>query len=221
MSRSGLDRSEAKRLQEVSDRLRADLKKRRKEARELRQAAEQAEEAAAAAAEAAAAATPDGVRLFPTPSTSGGRPQASADLGETEGGADGTESADAEGSEPSVSSAGTSRAPSRATSTPGSTSGGDETGGDIATTGGGGEGGSAPPPPRAMVNYADSNEADTDDVCTRADGIKVPYDKQDPVYWFRRLEIQMQLRKIKSQFWKQVVLEQNLPAEIIAPSRTC
>ena len=65
-----------------------------------------------------------------------------------------------------------------------------------------------------MVNYADDNGADTDDVCAKADGIKVPYCSKDPVYWFRRLEIQMQIRKIKSQFWKRVVLEQNLPPEM-------
>merc|ERR1712173_54765 len=45
-------------------------------------------------------------------------------------------------------------------------------------------------------------------------GIKVPYDPKDPVYWFRRLEIQMELRSIKSQFWKRIVLEANLPADI-------
>ena len=62
--------------------------------------------------------------------------------------------------------------------------------------------------------FADENGVDTDDVTTRADGIKVPYCKSDPVYWFRRLEIQMQIRKIKSQFWKRVVLEANLPPEL-------
>ena len=62
--------------------------------------------------------------------------------------------------------------------------------------------------------FADVNGTDPDDVATKADTIKVPYDKRDPVYWFRRLEIQMQIRKIGSQFWKRVVLEANLPPEL-------
>ena len=48
------------------------------------------------------------------------------------------------------------------------------------------------------------------------DGIKVPYDVTDPVYWFRRLEIRMQTVGIGSQFWKRVALEQNLPPELCA-----
>ena len=62
--------------------------------------------------------------------------------------------------------------------------------------------------------FADENGADDGDVATKADTIKVPYCTKDTVYWFRRLEIQMQIRKIKSQFWKRVVLEANLPAEV-------
>ena len=62
--------------------------------------------------------------------------------------------------------------------------------------------------------FADENGPDPEDVYAKADGIKVPYCKTDPIYWFRRLEIQMQIRKIKSQFWKRVVLEANLPPEV-------
>ena len=62
--------------------------------------------------------------------------------------------------------------------------------------------------------FADENGVDGEDVYTKADTIKVPYDKNDPIYWFRRLEIQLQIRKVKSQFWKRVVLEANLPPEV-------
>ena len=62
--------------------------------------------------------------------------------------------------------------------------------------------------------FADENGIDPEDVAAKADTIKVPYDPKDPVYWFRRLEIQMELRSIKSQFWKRVVLEANLPADV-------
>ena len=64
------------------------------------------------------------------------------------------------------------------------------------------------------MSFADENGTDPADVATQANTIKVPYDSKDPVYWFRRLEIQMELRSIKSQFWKRVVLEANLPAEV-------
>ena len=62
--------------------------------------------------------------------------------------------------------------------------------------------------------FADENEADPEDVYAKADGIRVPYCKRDPIYWFRRLEIQMQIRNIQSQFWKRIVLEANLPPDI-------
>jgi hypothetical protein len=62
--------------------------------------------------------------------------------------------------------------------------------------------------------FADENGPDPADVHTKAATIRVPYDKNDPIYWFRRLEIQMELRDIRSQFWKRVVLEANLPAEV-------
>ena len=64
------------------------------------------------------------------------------------------------------------------------------------------------------MTFADENGVDGEDVYTKADTIKVPYDKNDLIYWFRRLEIQLQIRKVKSQFWKRVVLEANLPPEV-------
>ena len=64
------------------------------------------------------------------------------------------------------------------------------------------------------MSFADENGTDPADVAAQANTIKVPYDSKDTVYWFRRLEIQMELRSIKSQFWKRVVLEANLPAEV-------
>ena len=64
------------------------------------------------------------------------------------------------------------------------------------------------------MSFADENGTDPADVAAKADTIKVPYDPKDPVYWFRRLEIQMEIRTIKSQFWKRIVLEANLPADI-------
>ena len=64
------------------------------------------------------------------------------------------------------------------------------------------------------MTFAEENGVDGEDVYTKADGIKVPYDKNDLIYWFRRLEIQLQIRKVKSQFWKRVVLEANLPPEV-------
>ena len=64
------------------------------------------------------------------------------------------------------------------------------------------------------MTFADENGPDPEDVHTKADTIKVPYDKNDPVYWFRRLEIQLRIRKIQSQFWKRIVLEANLPPEV-------
>ena len=93
-------------------------------------------------------------------------------------------------------------------------SGGEGTSGDDMTTPPpngtiGGIGGNPPPVP-----FAEENGQDPPEICTKADTVKVPFDKKDPVYWFRRLEIQMQIRQIKSQFWKRVVLEANLPAEM-------
>ena len=67
---------------------------------------------------------------------------------------------------------------------------------------------------QAKMTFADENEADPEDVYAKADGIRVPYDKNDPIYWFRRLEIQMEIRGIQSQFWKRIVLESNLPPDI-------
>merc|ERR1711949_4632 len=68
--------------------------------------------------------------------------------------------------------------------------------------------------PAVSMAFADENEADPEDVYAKADGIRVPFDKKDPIYWFRRLEIQMEIRNIQSQFWKRVVLEANLPPEV-------
>ena len=62
--------------------------------------------------------------------------------------------------------------------------------------------------------FADENGPDPADVHTKAATITVPYDKNDPIYWFRRLEIQMEIREIQSQFWKRIVLESNLPPDI-------
>merc|ERR1711951_81639 len=62
--------------------------------------------------------------------------------------------------------------------------------------------------------FADENGPDPADVHTKAATIRVPYDNNDPIYWFRRLEIQMEIREIKSQFWKRIVLESNLPPDI-------
>ena len=62
--------------------------------------------------------------------------------------------------------------------------------------------------------FADINGIDPEDVHTKAATIRVPYDKNDPIYWFRRLEIQMEIREIQSQFWKRIVLESNLPPDI-------
>ena len=76
---------------------------------------------------------------------------------------------------------------------------------------GGGEQGATLP---VSMAFADENGVDGEDVYTKADGIRVPYDKKDPTYWFRRLEIQMQIRNIQSQFWKRIVLEANLPPEV-------
>ena len=64
------------------------------------------------------------------------------------------------------------------------------------------------------MTFADENGVDGEDVYTKADGIRVPYDKKDPTYWFRRLEIQMRIRNIQSQFWKRIVLEANLPPDV-------
>ena len=79
--------------------------------------------------------------------------------------------------------------------------------------GGAGPGGGTPPPPPP---YSEANSADPDDVNVIVDGIKVPYDVKDPVYWFRRLEVRMQTVGIGSQFWKRVALEQNLPPDLCA-----
>ena len=64
------------------------------------------------------------------------------------------------------------------------------------------------------MSFADENGADPTDVAAKANTITVPYDPNDPVYWFRRLEIQMELRDIRSQFWKRIVLEANLPPDV-------
>merc|ERR1712219_43469 len=122
-----------------------------------------------------------------TPSTSGtsvetsGGGSRSADLSETEAGARGTDSADTSASEAPVAS---SAAPSRE----GQGSGNETSGGSIWTlrtgaaapaagggTGGGGDPDPPPPPPPPTMPFADENGVDTDDVTTRADGIKVPY----------------------------------------------
>ena len=65
-----------------------------------------------------------------------------------------------------------------------------------------------------IMSFADENGPDPADVHTKAATIRVPYDKNDPIYWFRRLEIQMEIREIQSQFWKRIVLESNLPPDI-------
>ena len=62
--------------------------------------------------------------------------------------------------------------------------------------------------------FAAENGIDPEDVATKADTIKVPYDKKELIYWFQRLEIQLRIRKIQSQFWKRIVLEANLPPEV-------
>ena len=80
----------------------------------------------------------------------------------------------------------------------------------MAPPGGASSGGDPPPP------YSEANSADPDDVNVIVDGIKVPYDVKDPVYWFRRLEVRMQTVGIGSQFWKRVALEQNLPPDLCA-----
>ena len=80
------------------------------------------------------------------------------------------------------------------------------------TPAGGASSGGDPPP----LPYSEANSADPDDVNVIVDGIKVPYDVKDPVYWFRRLEVRMQTVGIGSQFWKRVALEQNLPPDLCA-----
>ena len=67
---------------------------------------------------------------------------------------------------------------------------------DVMTPAGGESSGGNPPPPP----YSEANSADPADVNVIVDGIKVPYDVKDPVYWFRRLEIRMQTVGIGSQF---------------------
>ena len=64
------------------------------------------------------------------------------------------------------------------------------------------------------MSFADENGTDPADVAAKANTITVPYDPNDPVYWLRRLEIQMELRDIRSQFWKRIVLEANLPPDV-------
>ena len=83
---------------------------------------------------------------------------------------------------------------------------------DVMTPAGGESSGGNPPPPP----YSEANSADPADVNVIVDGIKVPYDVKDPVYWFRRLEVRMQTVGIGSQFWKRVALEQNLPPDLCA-----
>ena len=69
---------------------------------------------------------------------------------------------------------------------------------DVMTPAGGAESsGRNPPPPPP---YSEANSPDPPDVNVIVDGIKVPYDVTDPVYWFRRLEIRMQTVGIGSQF---------------------
>ena len=75
----------------------------------------------------------------------------------------------------------------------------------------GGESSGGNPP---STPYSEANSADPADVDVKADGIKVPYDVNDPVYWFRRLEVRMQTVGIGSQFWKRVALEQSVPEDI-------
>ena len=83
---------------------------------------------------------------------------------------------------------------------------------DTVTPAGGASSGGDPPP----LPYSEANSADPADVNAIVDGIKVPYDVKDPVYWFRRLEVRMQTVGIGSQFWKRVALEQNLPPDLCA-----
>ena len=80
----------------------------------------------------------------------------------------------------------------------------------------GSSGDDPPPTPPPAMAYSEEDKADPTDVNKLVDGIKVPYDVKDPVYWFRRLEIRMQTVGIGSQFWKRVALEQNLPPELCA-----
>ena len=50
------------------------------------------------------------------------------------------------------------------------------------------------------MTFADENGVDGEDVYTKADTIKVPYDKNDPVYWFRRLEIAVASYDLRTQW---------------------
>ena len=64
--------------------------------------------------------------------------------------------------------------------------------------------------------YSEEDKADPADVNKLVDGIKVPYDSKDPVYWFRCLEVRMQTVRVVSQFWKRVASEQNLLPKLCA-----
>ena len=71
-----------------------------------------------------------------------------------------------------------------------------------------------PPTPVVIMPFDTAHEADNDDVYTRSDKVKVNYDMKDPIYWIRRLEIRMQAANIKSQWWKRITFETNLPPDI-------
>ena len=65
-----------------------------------------------------------------------------------------------------------------------------------------------------IMSFDTAHAADDGEVYSRADKVKVPYDSRDPVYWLRRLEIRMQAANIKSQWWKIITFETNLPSDI-------
>ena len=66
-----------------------------------------------------------------------------------------------------------------------------------------------------MANFEDTNGKDKDDVLNKLHQITLPFDKENVTKWIRRLEIKMATFNIKSQWNKRVVLEANLPAEVV------
>merc|ERR1711989_81483 len=66
-----------------------------------------------------------------------------------------------------------------------------------------------------MANFEDVNGKDKDDVLGKLHQITLPFDQDNVSKWIRRLEIKMATFNIKSQWNKRIVLETNLPPDIV------
>ena len=67
-----------------------------------------------------------------------------------------------------------------------------------------------------VVDYDTATGTDPEDVYTRSQHIKVAWDSAKVKFYFTQLEMQMETAGIKSQWQKRLMLQKNLPPNIIS-----